>query len=139
MYKLLFLLILSIPAYANEISISLYTDHLQEGRFHEDNQLVAWRGDRYFAATFINSYQQRTYAIGSYWEGGNRFAYGVNYGGVWGYCAESFRYGKVFNPDTCDQVLMPLVSPYVGYDGKDMTVKLLTMGSAVMVTVGFEL
>ncbi len=131
---------LSSSVLADEVMVGVYTDHLQSGEFNEANQLIGWRGDRFFAATFENSNSQRTYAAGAYSEwGGNGFHGGVHYGAMYGYCAEAFRYGKKLYIDDCEPTLLPTLAPYVGWKNDYVSVRALGLGTAVTITIGIEI
>lgn len=141
MSRIILLMLISLSASAADISIGIATTHFQEGNFNNNNELVAIRDQGLFVATMINSYGQRTYAMGGYreWPIIHDVRAGVSYGGMYGYCAEAFEYGKRFNPTTCQQLLLPLVSPYIGWESRKYTVKLVNFGTAFTLTAGVKL
>ena len=142
------LALIAITAHAEttEVIAGVYTTHFADDaqQYNNDNRLVAIRYHTLIGGTFINSYHQRTYFAGAIFEreavlSGHRFSYGFSTGAMHGYCWEAFQYGKPFHADTCEQVVTPYLAPFVGYRYDALSLRVLSFGTSLTVTLGFEL
>lgn len=125
--------------YTGEAVFGVYTDHVQPGKFNENNEFVAFRYKNAVCGTLKNSYNRRTQFCGGMWEwGGDGIVWGASAGVMYGYCAELLDPGKPMMPD-CESVPLPYVSPYIGFNADRVTVRAHSFSTAVIVTVGFGL
>lgn len=123
-----------------ELMASLWSTHLDGREYNDDNRLFAARHGTLVGGTFVNSYYQRSYFAGALIEREARLGlfYGFSAGAMYGYCLESFGWGKEFDSTDCGQTITPYLVPVVGYRYDALSVRALLFGPSLQVAVGVQ-
>lgn len=127
MRLLLILLALSAPVTAAELELGAWTTHLISEQVNNDNRLmgVEWRGIE--AATFINSFDDRSYALGYRFTAPGPFS--VSVGLIDGY-GENSKFFPITHSEVVAYVSLNATVPLSDH----VAVRARVMGEVVMVS-----